>query len=66
MGSSSGHYTVDQFLRKLDPPRRSDSDGHTDTCDQCRLMEALVLRVWGEPSDEDSEVLVDWLRDRNP
>jgi hypothetical protein len=58
------HHTVDQFLRKLDDTGLSDADFHTDVCEQCRLVEALVQRVWGEPTDEDSEVLVDWLRAR--
>jgi hypothetical protein len=64
MGERSQHYTVDQFLRRLDTREASDVDFHTLQCEQCRLVRALVERVWGAPSDEDSEVLVDWLRSR--
>lgn len=64
MGERSQHYTVDHFLRRLDAREAIDVDFHVRQCEQCRLLRALVERVWGEPSDEDSEVLVDWLRTR--
>ena len=66
MGDGYRHYTIDHFLLRLEVADGVNRDAHTEECEQCRLMQALVERVWGEPSEEDSEVLVDWLRARAP
>jgi hypothetical protein len=55
------HLTAARLLEQME---RSPAEvqSHVETCEACRYVLALVRRTSGEPSPEQSEVVVDVLR----
>lgn len=59
--SNEFHLTAARLLEQIErSPEEVQS--HIDSCEACRYVLALVRRASGEPTPEQSEVVVDALR----
>jgi hypothetical protein len=55
------HFTAARLLEQLEKDP-DDVRSHVESCEACRYVLALVRRASGEPTPEQSEVVVDALR----
>ena len=61
---NESHFTVGRLLQLMER-RPEEVRSHVASCEACRYVLALVRRASGEPTPEQSEVVVDLLREWN-